>query len=317
MDCISVSYALETLSSAMRRAWRCGVTSAAAMLNTLDLELIRTFVAVVERESFAAAAESVNRTQPAITQQMHRLETQLGKTLFRKSGRTKQLTDDGLKLLAYSRRLLALNDEACLAMTGTTLTGEVRIGAPLDTADSILPHLLKHFANAFPSIRMTINVGQSPFLMQAMKRGEIDMTISLRHDLEHRSIVLRTSPTVWLCATQYRYDRNQPLPLIVADEPSIFRKIALLHLERANIPWRISYGSPSLPGIIAAVRAGLGVTARSVEIMNADFRVLGEADGLPRLPDVTYYLYLSRSPSSRARHMFDSLTFNADQKLTG
>lgn len=286
------------------------------MLNNLDLELLRTFVTVVERESFAAAAESVNRTQPAITQQMHRLEDQLGKTLFRKSGRTKQLTDDGLKLLAYSRRLLALNDEACLAMTGTTVTGEVRIGAPMDVADSILPNLLKHFAAAFPSVRMTINVGQSPFLMQAMKRGEIDMTVSLRQDLEHRSIVLRTSPTVWLCANDYRHDRNQPLPLIVADEPSIFRKLAMLHLERAGIPWRLSYGSPSLPGIIAAVRAGLGVTARSVEIMNADFRVLGEADGLPRLPDVIYYLYLSRSPNSRARHLFDSLMASTDAKLS-
>ncbi len=278
-----------------------------AMLNNFDLELLRTFVTVVERESFAAAAESVNRSQPAITQQMHRLEAQLGKTLFRKSGRTKQLTDDGLKLLTYSRRLLALNDEACLAMMGTAVTGEVRIGAPLDVADSILPNLLKHFANAFPSVRMTINVGQSQLLMQAMKRGEIDMTVSLRQDLEHRSIVLRTSPTVWLCSNHYRHDRHQPLPLIVADEPSIFRRLALQHLERAEIPWRISYGSPSLPGIIAAVRAGLGVTARSVEIMNADFRVLGEADGLPRLPDVTYYLYLSLTPNSRARHLFDSL----------
>ncbi len=277
------------------------------MIANLDLELLRTFVAIVERESFAAAAESVHRSQPAITQQMHRLETQLDKTLFKKSGRSKHLTDDGLRLLIYARRLLALNDEACMSMSGSALIGEVRIGAPVDIADSILPNLLKHFATTFPSLRMTVNAGQSSSLVQAMKRGEIDMTVSLRDDLEHRRIVLRTSPAVWICASDFKYDRSQPLPLILSDEPSIFRRIALAHLERANVPWRISYGSPTLPGITAAVRAGLGVTARSVEILNPDYRVLGVADGLPRLPDVTYYLYLGSGSNANARRLFDSI----------
>jgi DNA-binding transcriptional LysR family regulator len=273
----------------------------------LDLELLRTFVAVVERESFAGAAEAVHRTQSAVTQQMQRLEAQLGRQLFWKLGRAKRLTEDGLKLLEYARRLLALNDEACSAVTGAVLTGEVRIGAPLDVAESILPNLLQRFSKAFPSLRMTIHAGRSPFLLQAMKRGEIDMTISPRDDPEHRRITLRTSPTVWICAANYYYDRTQPLALIVADEPSLFRRIALEHLERAKVPWRISYVSPTLPGIRAAVHAGLGVTARSVEMMGPEFRVLGEADGLPRLPEVAYHLYLGSTANSRARRLFDSL----------
>jgi DNA-binding transcriptional LysR family regulator len=277
-------------------------------MHNLDLELLRTFVAAVERESFAAAAESVHRTQSAVTQQMQRLEAQFGKPLFRKLGRTKRLTEEGLKLLEYARRLLALNDEACAALAGTALTGEVRLGAPADVADSILPNLLAGFSKAFPNLRMAIHVGRSPFLMQALKRGEIDLTISTRDDPELRRITLRTSPTVWICAADYRYDRGQPLALIVADEPSLFRRIALEHLERAKLPCRISYVSPTLPGIRAAVRAGLGVTARSIEMLGADFRVLGEADGLPRLPDVSYHLYLGRtSPNPRARRLFESL----------
>lgn len=273
----------------------------------LDLELLRTFVAIVERESFAAAAESVHRTQSAVTQQMQRLEAQLGKTLFRKRGRAKRLTEDGLKLLEYSRRILALNDEACSAIAGSTLTGEVRLGAPADVADSMLPNLLQRFSKAFPSLRMTIHVGRSPFLVQAMKRGEVDMTVSPREHPEFRRITLRTSPTVWICAADYHYDRGQPLDLITADEPSLFRRMALEHLERAKVPWRVSYVSPTLAGIRAAVRAGLGVTARSVEMMGPDFRVLGEADGLPRLPDVSYHLYLGSSANSPARRLFDSL----------
>ncbi|AJZ56822.1 bacterial regulatory helix-turn-helix, lysR family protein [Paraburkholderia fungorum] len=273
----------------------------------LDMELLRTFVAIVERESFAAAAESVHRTQSAVTQQMQRLETQTGRTLFRKHGREKRLTDDGLKLLEYARRMLTLNDEACSAIAGSSLTGEVRLGAPVDVADTILPNLLQRFSKSFPSLRMTIDVGRSPFLIEAMKAGELDMTLSPREQPELRRVTLRTSPTVWICAADYRYDRSQPLDLIIADEPSMFRRMALEHLERAGIAWRVTYVAPTLPGIRAAVRAGLGVTARSIEMMGPDFRVLGESDGLPRLPDVQYHLYLGSAPNLPARQLFDSL----------
>jgi DNA-binding transcriptional LysR family regulator len=273
----------------------------------LDLELLRTFVAIVERESFAAAAECVHRTQSAVTQQMQRLEHQLDKALFHKKGREKRLTEDGFKLLQYSRRLLALNDEACSAIAGSTLTGEIRLGAPADVADTMLPNLLQRFSKAFPGLRMTIDTGRTAFLMQAMKRGEIDMTISAREYPEYRRVMLRTSPTVWMCADDYHYDRFQPLDLVTSDEPSLFRTMALDHLERAGVSWRIKYVAPTLPGIRAALRAGLGVTARSVEVMSPDLRVLGEADGLPRLPDVTYNLYIGLSPNPPARQLFDAL----------
>lgn len=187
-------------------------------------------------------------------------------------------------------------------------TGEVRLGASQDVEETILPNLLARFSQAFPNLRMAIHVGRSPFLMQALRRGEIDMTISTRDDPEHPRITLRTSPTVWICAAGYRYDQTQPLALIVADEPSLFRRIALDHLERAGIEWRVRYTSPTLPGIRAAVRAGLGVTARSVEMLDQELRVLGEADGLPRLPDVSFHLYLAHNTTNAAaRRLFESL----------
>ena len=85
---------------------------------------------------------------------------------------------------------------------------------------------------------------------------------------------------------------DEPLPLILVDEPSIYRRYALEALERANIAWRQAYLASNLIGIKAATRAGLGVTARSMEMLGPDMRVLGENDGLPRLPDVTYHLWI-------------------------
>jgi DNA-binding transcriptional LysR family regulator len=277
-------------------------------MQNLDIALLRTFVAIVEKESFAGAAETVLRTQSAVTQQIQRLEGQLGKRLFQRVGRSKQLTAEALKVLDYARRLLALNDEAWMALSGDAVTGEIRLGAPHDISDTILPNLLSHFSTTFPGLRIAIHVGRSPHLLQALRRGEIDMTVAAMDASDRPRLTLRTSPIVWMCSSIYRHDPAQPVPLIVADEISFFRRLAIEHLDRSKIAWRITYTSPTVAGVRAAVRAGLGVTARSIEMLGTDLRVLGDEAALPRLPDVSFHLYLAPGATNPvARRLFDSL----------
>jgi DNA-binding transcriptional LysR family regulator len=89
----------------------------------------------------------------------------------------------------------------------------------------------------------------------------------------------------------------------------VFRGTAVEALRGAGIPWRLAYTSSTIVGIRTAVRAGLGVTIRTIEMLGPDLKVLGETDGLPRLPDVTFYLYLRDSPatSAAAREVFRSI----------
>lgn len=278
-------------------------------MRNLDMELLRTFVAITEFSTFAAAADRVHRTQSAVTQQMQRLESQLGFTVFQKAGRNKQLTAQGAKLLEYAARILALNDEAISMLDMDDVTGSLRIGAPNDTAETILPSLLSRFAKIYPQLRMEIHAGRSPFLMQALRRGEIDLTVSTRKTDAHPGIILRTSPTVWLCSSDYIHNPANPVKLVVADEPSLFREIALQALDQAKIPYRISYVAPTLVGIKAALRAGLGITARSIEMIGPELRVLGESEGFPRLPDVNFFLYLrDEQVGTVARMVFDTLS---------
>lgn len=277
-------------------------------MRNLDLDLLRTLVAIADHETFGAAAEAVQRTQSAVTQQMQRLEEQLGLTLFERRGRSKQLTRSGKKLLEYARQLLSTNDEALRVLREGDLTGSLRIGAPHDVADTILPVLLSHIARSSPALRLEIHVGRSPFLMESLRRGEIDLTVSTRADSTLEGITLRTTPTIWVCAADFVYDRGMPVPLILADEPSLFRKLSLEALTQAGVPWRIAYLAPSLIGIKAALRGGLGITARSIDLLQADMRILGETDGLPRLPDVTYYLWgRPNAVNPVARQVFDML----------
>lgn len=260
-------------------------------MRNLDLDLLRTLVTIEKTNTFSGAANELFKTQSAITQQMQRLESLLGFPLFEKKGRRRVLTVQGSKLAAYGRRLLAINDEAIRTIGQQPMEGDIRLGAPLDVADTILPPVLTHIARYAPKVRLEIRVDRSPFLMEALESGDIDLTISTRHKKELNGIVLRTSPTAWICAADYVHNKRAPLPLILADEPSIFRKIALTALEQTKLEWRINYLAPTLVGIKAAIRAGLGVTARSVELLGTDMRVLGEAEGLPPLPSVTYYLW--------------------------
>ena len=277
-------------------------------MHTLDLELLRSLAAIVSHDSFAAAAVHLGRTQSAVTQQMQRLEEQIGHPLFEKQGRQKRLTDHGQRLLTYARHLLAINDEAMRSLTQGQLEGMLRIGAPHDVADTMLPPLLSEVARTSPLLQLDIHVGRSPFLMESLKRGELDMAISNRADPELEGVVLRTSPTVWLCSASYIHQRDQPIPLIVADGPSIFRRIGHEALDEAGVPWTPRYTSSSLIGIKAALRAGLGVTARGVEQLDAGLRVLGLGDGMPRLPDLVYHLYVrSHVVNPITRQVFETL----------
>jgi len=283
-------------------------------LLTLDLQLLRTFVAVAERASFSLAADDVHRTQSAVSQQMQRLETQIGASLFRKSGRTKQLTPHGVRLLEYARKMIALNDEMFNALAAPELRGPLRIGTMHDTSQFILPNLLTRFRQLDPNVQIEMHADRSAYLMQALKRGDIDITVSATPgeapDPEHPSIKLRSSPMAWLCAADYVFDRGEPVNLVLPDEPSGYRRAAIEALDAHAIPWRLRHVVTSLAfeSLRAAICAGLGITVRAIEMLTPELRVLGAFEGLPRLPDMTFFLYLRDERASLpARKLFEAL----------
>jgi DNA-binding transcriptional LysR family regulator len=283
-------------------------------MRALDLELLRSFVAVADRESFARAAEQMHRTQSAVTQQMARLEEQLGVALFRKVGRSKRLTEHGVRLLDYARRLLALNDEAVESLAAPDLRGPLRIGSIYDATEFLLPPLLARFTLLYPNLQVEVHTERTVQLMQALKRGEIEIALVGQPqgdpDPAHPSVRLRSSPLVWMAAAKYVHDPAQPVPLVLPDEPSRYRATALAALDAHGIRWRIRHVSTSLAfsSLRAALRAGLGITVRIIEMLAPDLRVLTEAEGLPRLPNMCLDLYLrDEHVSQPARRLFESM----------
>src|SRR5258708_39308701 len=104
----------------------------APMTALIDIDQLRTFIAIAETGSFTKAAEFVHKTQSAVSMQMKRLEERLGRPIFTRDGRASKLTEDGERLLDYARRIVKLNVEALAAFSTAELTGRVRLGLPGD-----------------------------------------------------------------------------------------------------------------------------------------------------------------------------------------
>src|SRR5437016_12535836 len=112
------------------------------MTALLDVDQLRTFIAIVETGSFTRAAEVVHKTQSAVSMQMKRLEERLDRPIFARDGRSSKLTEDGERLLDYARRIVKLNVEALTAFSEAELSGRVRLGGPDDYADRHLPEVM-------------------------------------------------------------------------------------------------------------------------------------------------------------------------------
>ncbi len=274
----------------------------------LDLDLLRTFVAVADLNTFAAAAAAVCRTQSAVSQQMQRLEQLVGKELFARHGRNKLLTEHGIQLLGYARKILRFNDEACMSLMFSNLQGVLTLGASDESADTILPFLLNRISSVYPKLALDVSVKRNAFIVEMLKENEVDLVVTTHRPGQFDCLTLRTSPTHWYCAAEYVLQQGEPIPLVLLDDPSPFRDMVLAALNEANIPWRLAYVASTLPAVRAAVKAGLGVTARPVEMMSPDLRVLGKSDGLPSLPDTEYLLcHNAASNNELAKVVFEAM----------
>ncbi len=274
----------------------------------LDLDLLRTFVAVADLNTFAATAAAVCRTQSAVSQQMQRLEQLVGKELFARHGRNKLLTEHGIQLLGYARKILRFNDEACMSLMFSNLQGVLTLGASDESADTILPFLLNRISSVYPKLALDVSVKRNAFMVEMLKENEVDLVVTTHRPGQYDCLTLRTSPTHWYCAAEYVLQKGEPIPLVLLDDPSPFRDMVLTALNEASIPWRLAYVASTLPAVRAAVKAGLGVTARPVEMMSPDLRVLGQSEGLPSLPDTEYLLcHNAASNNELAKVVFEAM----------
>jgi DNA-binding transcriptional LysR family regulator len=263
----------------------------------LDMDVLRTFVTGFELGSFARAADRLGRSQSAISTQLRKLEDQIGQPLVQKSGRGLALTTAGESLLSYAKRILELNDDAVDIIRGSDVEGWVRLGLPQDFAESWLTAILGRFANAHPKVRIEVQVDRSRPLIEKTLKGELDLSLVWDGSEGPRARRIADLPIAWIGRPDWHGSRKrgtEPLPLVAFAPPCVFRSAGVAALDAAGISWRIVFTSPSLPGLMAATEAGLGITLRTtMSIPKALVALDPVATGLPPLPTMPLSLHFA------------------------
>lgn len=241
--------------------------------------------------SLQRAADRVGRSQSTVSQQLRKLEEQVGQPLLRKQGRSLMLTEFGEAMLSYARRILELNDEVVAAAGAGDTEGSVGFGLPSDFAAIWLPSALGRFKRAHPLVRLEAGVDRTTLMLERLDRGELDLVLAFGAGKRADAEVLARLPLVWIGRDENLPPIEEPLPLVVFEPRCVFRKHAVSALEEAGRRWRVDFTSESLNGVWAAVEAGLGVTVRTAVSAPNNLVALNRQCGLPALPPIELCLH--------------------------
>lgn len=289
------------------------------MIPNLDIDLLKTFIAIAETGGFTRAADEVHKTQGAVSMQMKRLEDILGRPVFAREGRQNKLTVDGQRLLDFARRIVRLNDEAVITFAKPELTGIVRFGVPDDYADNVLPEFMARFARTHPMVQVDVDCQGGSALIALAREGKIDLALISAEAGTPGIEVVRREPLVWVTSVRHCVHESEVIPLAVSQIGCAWRENTFQQLDSWNRRYRVAYASHNSNAIKAAVLSGLAVAAIPRVSVTPGMRVLTEADGFPRLMNFEIGLVLApgkpnAAVEALAKHIRDSLAY-LDQPL--
>jgi DNA-binding transcriptional LysR family regulator len=269
------------------------------------IDLLRTFLAVVESGGVTPAAAALNMSQAAASQQVKRLEEMLACRLFERAGRGLALAPAGERLLAPAQRLVAQSDELLSSMRAPAFAGEVRLGVPYDIIGSFVPGILRRFARAQPRVRVSLVCEDSKVVRQQLRAGGVDLALTTETECGRHGETLRTDRLVWVGMPGGDAHLKDPLPVSLGAPTCVFRPVAIEALGKARRDWRAVCEVSRLEPVHAAIEAGLAVAPLLRSSVPERFEILGRHARLPALPEFRINLYLPPAAGPAARELAD------------
>jgi DNA-binding transcriptional LysR family regulator len=274
--------------------------------SVFDPALLATFLAVAETHSFTRAAEQLGLSQPTVSQQVRKLEAAAGRVLISRDTRDFVLTDNGDAMAGFARSILAANAAASSYFSGSAMRGRLRFGAADDLAATQLPRILRHFRQLHPQVNLELTVNQSVPLYRRLKAGHLDL-IFIKQIPDARDTIIpetgtvvRRDTLVWMAEERTVIEEGDPVPLIAYQAPSISRRLAIDALEAAGRTWRITCNTREVNGLLAAVRAGIGIAPHPHSLIPDDLVKVSNRFSLPDLGEVDFTLLSNPSAPAEA-----------------
>jgi len=268
----------------------------------LQIDYLRTFIALAETKGFTKAGIQVNRSQSAVSMQIKRLENEIERKLFERIGKTVKLTAEGHILIKYAMRIVKDHDDAIRALSKPDLEGFIRFGSPEHYTVGILPKLLARFALAYPDVLVEMRCENSDRIKEAVDKGELDVGICTQ--ISDGGQVISHDPVVWVADPGFVIQKHKKVSLAVFEDDCIFRTWAIEALEKSGISYRIVYVSRSISGLIDAVRAGFAVAPIIRSNVPSDLKIVGLENGLPVLPVSNIVLHKTKKVTSEIIECF-------------
>lgn len=258
------------------------------MIGNPNIELLRSFLAVIESRSFTAAAQALGLRQSTVSGHIARLEQALGRALLTRDTHRVAPTPDGQAMIGFARDVVDAQDRLRAFFSPEGLRGRIRLGVSEDYTLSTLAQVLARFADRHDAVDLQITVGLSRALYQGYDAGELDVIFCKRRRGDPRGTLAWAEDLIWTGRPGLVPDRAKPLPLVLYPPPSMTRTLALDALEAVGRSWRVACTSGSLMGLRAAVEAGLGIAPHSAKILPPGLAAISEAAGLPPLGAVEF-----------------------------
>ena len=238
----------------------------------MEMHQLRYFVAVAQANSFSRAAEACFVSQPSLSQQIAKLESELGQKLLDRLGRRVRLTDAGRQLLDSANSILATVDDAKRRMKddGNLAGCRLSVGAIPTIAPYLLPGVLRHFEKRYAGVEVTIQEDVTRNLITALTAGEIDLAVmALPIDDEHlETECLWSEPLLLALPRGHRLSRKKRITAedLVDERFLVLRELhclgeqVLSYCRAHECQPRIACLSAQVATMQALIRQGMGIT---------------------------------------------------------
>lgn len=256
----------------------------------LDLESIRTLIAVVDHDGMTNAARHLQLSQSAVSHKIKRLEEKVGRPLLIRDGHSIRPNRDGMALIEDGRIMLELHDRAAARLVYDKLAGTVRIGANQDFYAERLTAVLGRFSRLHPDAIVQFAFASTEELSEQIDRGDIDLAIIqvIDEQLRPDDVVLWTDQLCWVTSSQWDHP-TQPVPLISYGEDCLYQVTGRPQLNGAGLDYFVTFSGASTSAVLAAVEAGLGVGLVVSEYLSdriVEWSPPVEMDPLPQIHQV-------------------------------
>ncbi len=239
----------------------------------LDVESLRTFLAVLEHGGMTRAAAALQMSQSAVSWKIKRLEARVGRPLLIREGHSIRPSRDGLALIADARTIVEAHDRAAARLRDSEIAGLVRFGANEEIAASRMTTVLGGFNRLHAAATVEVRIANSDALARLLDAGDLDVAVMQVAIDERRpgDVVLWNEHLAWVTGWETPYEEG-PVPLVTFGEYCAYRRLYEPYLRRRGIDYTVAFASPSSAAVRGAVAAGLGVAVLGTKAIGDNWR---------------------------------------------